>query len=165
MDDAATIKDDVHAQLRDALALIAARDAQLTERDVALREHERLLAFRDAKIAALTAHIALLNRHRFGQRSEQFDPGQRLLFGETLEEDAAAAETELDALTPATARPRRQSKRLPLPEQVMIPMFSQHLDDEQRFTPNEIHLGSAKTMLDELARWAAALQGMRAGAA
>lgn len=56
-------------------------------------------------------------------------------------------------------------KIMPLPEQVMIPMFSQHLDDEQRFTPNEIHLGSAKTMLDELARWAAALKGMREGAA
>lgn len=56
-------------------------------------------------------------------------------------------------------------KIMPLPEQVMIPMFSQHLDDEKRFTPNEIHLGSAKTMLDELARWAAALKGMREGAA
>ena len=56
-------------------------------------------------------------------------------------------------------------KIMPLPEQVMIPMFSQHLDAEKRFTPNDIHLGSAKTMLDELARWAAALKGMRAGAA
>ena len=56
-------------------------------------------------------------------------------------------------------------KIMPLPEQVMIPMFSQHLDDEKRFTPNEIHLGSAKTMLDELARGAAALKGMREGAA
>ena len=52
-------------------------------------------------------------------------------------------------------------KIMPLTEQVMIPMFSQHLDEEKRFTPNEIHLASAKAMLDELARWGLALKGMR----
>lgn len=52
-------------------------------------------------------------------------------------------------------------KIMPLPEQVMIPMFPQHIDDEKRFTPNDLHLASAKTMLDELARWAGALKTMR----
>jgi NAD(P)H-dependent FMN reductase len=55
-------------------------------------------------------------------------------------------------------------KIMPLPEQVMIPMFPQHLDEEKRFTPNEIHLASAKTMLDELVRWAGALKAMREAA-
>lgn len=54
-------------------------------------------------------------------------------------------------------------KIMPLPEQVMIPMFPQHLDEQKNFTPNDIHLTSAKTMLDELARWGAALKAMRAG--
>lgn len=52
-------------------------------------------------------------------------------------------------------------KIMPLPEQVMIPMFPQHLDAEKRFTPNDIHEASAKTMLDELVRWAGALKAMR----
>jgi len=52
-------------------------------------------------------------------------------------------------------------KIMPLPEQVLIPNFPQHLDAEKRFTPNELHDTSAKAMLDELARWAAALKTMR----
>lgn len=54
-------------------------------------------------------------------------------------------------------------KVMPLPEQVMIAMFPQHLDEQKNFTPNEHHESSAKVMLDELARWAAALKAMRAG--
>ena len=52
-------------------------------------------------------------------------------------------------------------KIMPLPEQVTIPMFSQFLDAEGRFTPSETHEASAKAMLDELARWAKALKAMR----
>lgn len=52
-------------------------------------------------------------------------------------------------------------KIMPLPEQVMIPMFSQHLDEARGFTANEIHEVSAKTMLGELSRWAQALKTMR----
>lgn len=52
-------------------------------------------------------------------------------------------------------------KIMPLPEQVLIPNFPQHLDAEKRFTPNELHETSAKAMLDELARWGAALKAMR----
>ena len=33
----------------------------------------------------------------------------------------------------------------------MIPMVAQQLDEEKRFKPTEIHLNSAKAMLDELA--------------
>ena len=53
-------------------------------------------------------------------------------------------------------------KIMPLPEQVTIPMFPQHLDAEKTFTPNDLHETSAKAMLDELARWAGALKAMRA---
>jgi Predicted flavoprotein len=52
-------------------------------------------------------------------------------------------------------------KIMPLPEQVMVPNFPQHLDGEGRFTPNDLHESSAKVMLDELARWARALKAMR----
>ena len=55
-------------------------------------------------------------------------------------------------------------KIMPLPEQVTIPMFPQHMDAEKNFKPNEMHETSAKAMLDELVRWARALKAMRAGA-
>ena len=53
-------------------------------------------------------------------------------------------------------------KIMPLPEQVTIPMFPQHLDAEKTFTPNDLHETSAKAMLDELVRWGGALKAMRA---
>ncbi|MET3527614.1 NADPH-dependent FMN reductase [Phenylobacterium koreense] len=54
-------------------------------------------------------------------------------------------------------------KIMPLPEQVMIPNFAQHLDAEKQFTPNDLHTASATAMLDELVRWAGALKTMRGG--
>ena len=52
-------------------------------------------------------------------------------------------------------------KLVPIVEGVIIPMVAQQLDEERRFKPTEIHLSSAKAMLDELARWAEALKPMR----
>ncbi|MGD9509354.1 MAG: NADPH-dependent FMN reductase [Geminicoccaceae bacterium] len=52
-------------------------------------------------------------------------------------------------------------KVVPVVEGVIIPMVAQQLDEEKRFKPTEIHRTSAKTMLDELARWAQALKPMR----
>ena len=52
-------------------------------------------------------------------------------------------------------------KLVPLVEAVMIPMVAHQLDEEKRFKPSELHLSSAKAMLDELLRWAEALKPMR----
>ena len=51
-------------------------------------------------------------------------------------------------------------KVMPLFEQVAIPMVNNHLEDG-RFIATEVHEKSAKAMLDELVRWAEALQPMR----
>ncbi|XYD11924.1 NAD(P)H-dependent oxidoreductase (plasmid) [Methylobacterium sp. NMS12] len=48
------------------------------------------------------------------------------------------------------------------PEGVGIPNFAQHIQDGT-FISNELIDASARTMLDELGRWAAALKPMRAG--
>jgi NAD(P)H-dependent FMN reductase len=53
-------------------------------------------------------------------------------------------------------------KMMPIPEGVAIPMFSQFINEEGVFTPNELIIASAKTMLDELTRWSDALKPMRA---
>ncbi len=51
-------------------------------------------------------------------------------------------------------------KVMPLIEQVTIPMVAQQVDNG-RFTANEQQEKSARTMLDELLRWAEALRPMR----
>lgn len=52
-------------------------------------------------------------------------------------------------------------KVVPILEQVMIPMVSQHIEDGT-FRPTDIHEQSAGMMLDELQRWAEALVPLRA---
>ncbi|HST74285.1 MAG TPA: NAD(P)H-dependent oxidoreductase [Acetobacteraceae bacterium] len=53
-------------------------------------------------------------------------------------------------------------KIMPITEAVAIPMVPQHLGDDRSFTPNDLHKASATAMLDELHRWADALQPLRA---
>jgi len=96
----------------------AEHQAALAERDERIDSQQRTLVYRQAKIDTLTAEIARLRRWQFGRRSEQLDPGQRALFEDTLAEDIAAVEAQLEALTaPATtpASPRRPSRRELLP--------------------------------------------------
>ncbi len=53
-------------------------------------------------------------------------------------------------------------KMMPLPEAVAIPFFSQHLDAATgRFDPGDGQATAARTMLDELHKWAAALAPLR----
>ncbi|HLT77402.1 MAG TPA: NAD(P)H-dependent oxidoreductase [Ferrovibrio sp.] len=53
-------------------------------------------------------------------------------------------------------------KMMPILEAVMIPMVAQHMENG-RFMAKEIHETSATALLNELARWAAALKPMRSG--
>ena len=55
-------------------------------------------------------------------------------------------------------------KMVPLVEAVVIPMVAQQLDENKQLRPSDVHVNSAKTMLDELLRWAEALKPMRAPA-
>lgn len=52
-------------------------------------------------------------------------------------------------------------KMVPLVEQVMVPMFPQHLGEDGKFIGNEQHAGSARATLDELLRWTKALAPLR----
>lgn len=54
-------------------------------------------------------------------------------------------------------------KMVPIYEAVSLPFFATHLDNESGvFTPPELQVAAAKTMLEELARWTAALASLRA---
>lgn len=52
-------------------------------------------------------------------------------------------------------------KLVPIVEGVIIPLVAQQLDEQKQFKPTEVHSSGANAMLDELARWARALQPMR----
>ena len=52
-------------------------------------------------------------------------------------------------------------KMVPVFEAVNIPFVTQFLDEQKRLQPNEILTLAAQSMLDELARWTAALQTLR----
>lgn len=105
----ASTSDDLQTQLREALAVIAQRDEQIAEMAT-------VGAYRAARIKVLEAQLAAMNRALYGRRSEQLDPAQRQLFEEALEEDIVAMQTELETLKESPSVPRRQPKRLPLPE-------------------------------------------------
>lgn len=105
----ASTSDDLQTQLREALAVIAQRDAQIAEMAT-------VGAYRAARIKVLEAQMAAMNRALYGRRSEQLDPAQRQLFEESLEEDMVAIQTELETLKESPSTPRRHPKRLPLPE-------------------------------------------------
>lgn len=105
----ASTSDDLQTQLREALAVIAQRDAQIAEMAT-------VGAYRATRIKVLEAQLAAMNRALYGRRSEQLDPAQRQLFEEALEEDIVAIQAELETLKESPSAPRRQPKRLPLPE-------------------------------------------------
>ncbi|MEZ5567849.1 MAG: IS66 family transposase [Halioglobus sp.] len=78
--------------------------------------------------AHLTHEIAILRRHRFGQRSEQGKSPQQSLLRDLVDEDLAAIETELEAFDPPASKARQRAKprRQPLPAQ--LPRTETHHD-------------------------------------
>jgi NAD(P)H-dependent FMN reductase len=52
-------------------------------------------------------------------------------------------------------------KMMPMFEGVAVPMVTKHFDEQKRFLSNELIDNSARSMLEELHRWAVALKAMR----
>ena len=52
-------------------------------------------------------------------------------------------------------------KMMPMVEGVAVPMVAKLLDEHGNFMPNELITASAKTLLDELHKWAEGLKAMR----
>jgi len=104
-------------------ALVLAQREQLGARDSAIVEHRRLAAehqrtivYKDAKIAALTHELARYKRQMFAASSEKMDPAQRALLEDTVAENLAAIETELEALRSQPAsKPKREALPAHLP--------------------------------------------------
>ena len=117
--DSATTLDHLDAQQLRTLAQrlmeeVAARDGQIAKRDA-------LIHTKQTHIDQLTHELAQYKRWRYGKRSEQLNAAQLSLLEETLDEDLAAIEQELNALRdgPAAKSAVPQApRRLRLPAQL-----------------------------------------------
>ena len=108
---------------RQVLAQFAVQDLQLQQRNQRIEHQERELKFKSAKLEKITFELARLKAWKFGAKTEAMSAEQRRLFEETLAEDEASLQAQLDALqaklpaqdTPAR-EPRSKPKRKALPE-------------------------------------------------
>ncbi len=87
----------------------------------------RDIKFKDARIERITFELARLKAWRFGAKTEAMNAEQRQLFEETLAEDQASLEAQLqalqglpgdqgDAAVPPLANPKTKPRRQALPE-------------------------------------------------
>ena len=96
-------------------------DRVLAQKDRILSQQEKAIRHRDAVIEKQAHELALLKRHKFARRSEQFKGVQGQLLEELVDADLAAMEAELSELLPAeapTTAPKQKAKRAPLPPQL-----------------------------------------------
>ncbi|GGO79896.1 hypothetical protein GCM10011348_15360 [Marinobacterium nitratireducens] len=103
-------------QLRQLAAELMTR---VEQQDQVIQQRDQALRHSEQRNQQLTHELALLKRHKYGQRSEQLNVLQISLLEEVIDTDIAAIEVELEQLktTPA-ASDKRQPKRAPLPPQL-----------------------------------------------
>lgn len=90
---------------------------------------------RDLRIQQLTHEVALLKRHKYGQRSEQLNALQISLLDDAVEADIAGIEAELEQLkaTSSASAAKKHPKRTPLPPE--LPRTEIHHEPEQEHCP------------------------------
>ncbi len=112
--------------------VIQAQGQALQQRDQVIQARDQSIQQRDLKIGQLTHEVALLKRHKYGQRSEHLNVLQISLLDEVVDADIAGIETELEQLKTPEAIPseKRQPKRLPLPPE--LPRTEIHHEPDNR---------------------------------
>ena len=86
------------ARVREQQRVLEQLQAQIRQYEQAIAQSTALVREKDATIARLTHEIAVLRRLRFGKKSEQLGSAQLSLLEETVAEDIAAIEQELEQL-------------------------------------------------------------------
>lgn len=108
------------ARVREQQRVLEQLQAQIRQYEQAIAQSTALVREKDATIARLTHEIAVLRRLRFGKKSEQLGSAQLSLLEETVAEDIAAIEQELEQLreTPRTQAQPATARRQPLPPEL-----------------------------------------------
>ena len=88
-----------------------------------IEQHERVIKFKDTKLEKITFELARLKAWKFGAKTEAMSAEQRRLFEETLAEDEASLQAQLQQLQgelppqgETSAKSPRKPRRQALPE-------------------------------------------------
>lgn len=95
---------------------------------------------------------ALINALNYLNREWQYKPAGLVSYG-GVSGGLRAVQAEKLAFT--------SLKMVPIVEGVIIPNFVQHIGEDKIFRPNDLHVESARVMLNELIRWSRALAPLR----
>ncbi len=99
-----------------------------------VEQQDQVIRHSELRNQQLTHELALLKRHKYGQRSEQLNVLQISLLEEVVDADIAAIEAELEQLTAPAATeppPKRQPKRTPLPPELPRTEINHEPDNTQ----------------------------------
>lgn len=104
-----------------ALEAIAALAQQMLQR---LRQQDSEIKFKDTKIEKITVQLARLKAWKFGAKTEAMNAEQKRLFEETLAEDEASLQAQLEQARGQASTPpapdgdnnKRKPRRQPLPD-------------------------------------------------
>ena len=107
--DLANLSEDQLSQM--AAQLITQLGDQQAQHAAELSQRDKTLQHYKIRNEQLTHELAILKRHRFGQRSEAGGSGQYHLLDEIVDEDLAAVESELALLTNAPRPARHHASR------------------------------------------------------
>lgn len=96
------------------------QDQMIEQKDQFIEQRDETLKQRDLRIQQLTHEVALLKRHKYGQRSEHLNALQICLLDDVVGADIASIEAELEQLktTPVAPTTKKQPKRTPLPPEL-----------------------------------------------
>ncbi len=92
---------------------------------------DRELRHKIAVNEKLTHELAILKRHRFGQRSEALNPDQASLLDDLVDADIAAIEQELAEVTPGKPREKQQPRRQALPPELPRTVINHEPDNKR----------------------------------
>lgn len=90
--------DAVAALAQQMLQHIERQASELQQKDREIERKDREIALREAKLEKLQFELARLKRWKFGAKTETMSADQRRLFEETLAEDEAGLQAQLEAL-------------------------------------------------------------------
>ena len=110
------------AQLATQGAQLSAQQAALAAKDEHIARRDREIKFKDAKIERITFELARLKAWKFGARTEAMNAQQRQMFEDTMAEDEADLQAQLNAIqghtgppddSPAAAKRKPRREKLP----------------------------------------------------
>ncbi len=126
------------------LSELHSKTRQLRQHEQRAERYEREIKFKDAKLERITFELARLKAWKFGAKTERMNAAQRQMFEETVAEDEADLQAQLNALRAASAEapPAEASKRQPRRQKL-----AEHLRRiEHRHEPADTTCGCGEPM-------------------